>query len=95
MNTSTQRTRGHVAVVSVAMGLPAVLVVSFTKHRATEVIHQILRSLFHFAFANVRAALSVGILVTCFLLVDWIVGPFHIIGIVGSVFRNESSERSR
>ena len=83
------------AVVSVVMSLPAMLVVSFIKHRATEVIHQILRSFFHFAVANVRAALSVGALVTCFLLVDWIVGPFHIIEIVGSVFRNESSERSR
>ena|SRR5579863_2365193 len=35
VNTSTQRRRGHVAVVSVVMGLPAMLVVSFIKHRAT------------------------------------------------------------
>lgn len=83
------------AVISGVMGLPAVLVISFIKHRATEVIHQILRSLFHSAVANVGAALSVGALMTGFLLVDWIVGPFHIIEIVGSVFRNESSERSR
>lgn len=82
------------AVVSVAISLHAVLVVSFIKHRATEVIHQILRSFSHFAVANVGAALSVGAVVTCFLLVDWIAGPFHIIETLGSVFRHGSSEKS-
>ena len=80
------------AVVSVVMGLPATLVVSFIKHRAIEIIHQILRSFFHFAVANVGADLSVGGLVICFLLVDWIAGPFYIIEALASVFRHGSSE---
>ena len=80
------------AVVSVVMGLPATLVVSFIKHRATEVIHQILRSFFHFAVGNVGAALSIGGLVICFLLLDWIAGPFYIIETLASVFRHGSSE---
>lgn len=94
MSNSTQRTAGHVAVISGVMCLPAVLVMSFIKHHATEVTHQILRSFFHFAVANVSAALSVGALVTCFLLVGWIAGPFHIMETLGSVFRHGSSERS-
>jgi hypothetical protein len=94
MNSSTQRICGQLAVGSVLVGLPVVLVVWFIKHRGAEVIHQILRWHFHFAVAHIGAALSVSALMASFLLVDWIAGPFHLMAAVGSFFRPDSSERS-
>jgi hypothetical protein len=70
------------------------VVVWFEKHQGAEVIHQMLRSLLHFAIEHADAVLSYTALAVPLLLVDWIVGPFDVIESLGSLFEPSRSPGS-